>query len=205
MLRGMLSLHSHVSHSHHLLSCIHHLLVSLCLSLEDLDGFAITQGPGSFTGLRIGMATLEGLMLGVPRPILGINTLEAIAMQFFPTPYPICPLLDARKGEVYAAFFTGDRGEMRRCTEDMAISPSALCARIKEPTLLVGEGAVVYRDFFVSSLQEKGLLSRRGLGTSCADMVALLAQERFTQKQETMRAPFTLHYVRPSEAELHEK
>lgn len=205
VLCGMLSLYSHTSHSHQLLSCIHQLLTQLRFSLEDLDGFAITTGPGSFTGLRIGMATLAGLVLGVPRPLIGVNTLEAIGALYFPSSYPICAVLDARKGEVYAAIFSSAQESIVRCTEDMALSPPDLCALITHPTLFVGEGAAVYREFLSTTLGERCLFSCRRLGTSCADMVARLAQESSLTKPESMDSPFALHYIRPSEAELHER
>ncbi|RMF91393.1 MAG: tRNA (adenosine(37)-N6)-threonylcarbamoyltransferase complex dimerization subunit type 1 TsaB [Nitrospinota bacterium] len=217
-LQGMLSLSRHLSHTRQLLSAIHHLLTLLSLSLDDLDAFAITHGPGSFTGLRIGMATVEGLAVGLPRPVIGINTLEALGSAYLfsalplegsalvspgnPAPLPVCPLLDARKGEVYAAIFTVEQGRMVRSTADMAIPPQELCAQIRRPTLFVGEGAEVYRSLLQTILGEKALFAFRSARTGCADMVARLAWDRSSQEVDKEGSPFALHYIRPSEAEL---
>ena len=89
------------THSKHLL----HMIDTVCdmsgLKITDMDGFAVTIGPGSFTGLRIGISTVKGLAWPLNKPVVGISSLDALAWQCIPAAYPICTLLDARKQEVY--------------------------------------------------------------------------------------------------------
>ena len=94
-----------VTHSERLLGSIEHVLRQAGCSTGELDGWAISLGPGSFTGLRIGVSTIKGLAFATQKPVAGVPTLDVLAFNISPTPYLICPVLDARKGEVYAAFY----------------------------------------------------------------------------------------------------
>ena len=93
------------THSRHLSSLIEALTRTAGLALEQIEGFAVTRGPGSFTGLRIGIGTVKGLAVAGNRPMAGVSTLAALAWQVGPTDHTICPMVDARRNEVYAAFY----------------------------------------------------------------------------------------------------
>ncbi len=112
------------THSERLLPLIDFWLREAELSLSDLDGVAVTLGPGSFTGLRIGLATAKGLALGAGKPLVGIPTLDALALNLTGVPGFICPILDARKSEVYTAVYVSpEPGRLIRLTRYMAVSP----------------------------------------------------------------------------------
>jgi tRNA threonylcarbamoyladenosine biosynthesis protein TsaB len=134
-----------VAHSERLMS-----EVSLCvertgLSLDDIDLFAIAVGPGSFTGLRVGVSTVKGLAYATGKPVTAVSTLEAFAWNAAFSRYPVCPLLDARKKEVYGAVFQWtDEGFVMQIPEG-AYPIRALVERLTEQTLFLGEGALLYR------------------------------------------------------------
>ena len=100
-----LTFNKNIPSSKSILASINQLLSESPYELASVDVFAITTGPGSFTGLRVGISLVKGLVLGTEKPFLAVDTLEAIAGLAQPCEYQICPVLDARKKEVYAAFF----------------------------------------------------------------------------------------------------
>ena len=111
------------THSKHLINAIEAVLTQAATSLADLDGFAVTIGPGSFTGLRIGISSIKGLAAATGKPVAGISSLDALAFQTTVSSGLVCPLLDARKGEVYFSKFrrTGDR--LNRESQERVASP----------------------------------------------------------------------------------
>ena len=115
------------------------------LALEDLEGIAVSIGPGSFTGLRIGLALAKGLAFAGGLPLVGVPTLEALAWVVDAEPgTTVCAALDARKREVYAALFAVEAEGPRRLTPDLALAPEALAARLPRPCTVVGDAGEVY-------------------------------------------------------------
>jgi tRNA threonylcarbamoyladenosine biosynthesis protein TsaB len=170
--------------------------------LSDIDLWAASIGPGSFTGLRIGLATIKGLALATAKPVVGISTLEALASSFPCCPYLIRPLIDARKKEVFCAGFRSDpRGRIQMVEGPRNIRPQILVREIKEPVLFVGNGALLYRDFILENLGEMALfpephlhyISPLGLGT--------LALSRYRQNQVSSPQEISPLYIRLSDAE----
>ncbi len=140
-LRGYLFQNTGLTHSQTLLPMVETLLRLTGRQLSELDGLAVTAGPGSFTGLRIGLAAAKGLALGAGKGICPVSTLAAMAEPLRPLGRPVCAVMDARRGEVYAALFdeTGVR-----VTEDRAIPLAELAPELKnlgKEILLVGDGA----------------------------------------------------------------
>ncbi|MEG2597793.1 MAG: tRNA (adenosine(37)-N6)-threonylcarbamoyltransferase complex dimerization subunit type 1 TsaB, partial [Oscillospiraceae bacterium] len=120
------------------------LLNAACISLSDIDGFAVSNGPGSFTGLRIGISAIKGMAQGLNRPCIGVSTLEALAYNYRGLFGTICAVMDARCNQVYTATFQINGGDPERLTEDTAISIEALSAQLAErktPIIFVGDGA----------------------------------------------------------------
>jgi len=116
-----------ITHSERLLGAIELVLRDAHCAIEDLDGWAISLGPGSFTGLRIGVSTVKGLAFATQKPVAGISTLDVLASQISPTPFLICPILDARKGEIYTAFYRYDeRMVLGRLSSCRATKPEVL-------------------------------------------------------------------------------
>jgi tRNA threonylcarbamoyladenosine biosynthesis protein TsaB len=191
-----------VSHTPRLLALIHHALTLASVPLASIDLFAASQGPGSFTGLRIGIATMMGLGQAMRRPVLGIDTLEALAMKAWPAAYPVCPLLDARKGEVFGAIFRVAAEGPRRLTPNLVMPPDAFCANITQPTLLLGTGVDVYREIWDRHLGELAIFAPSWLGMPCSVEVGALAFTQATVGPGGPSSVLTPIYVRASEAEV---
>lgn len=168
--------------------------------LSEIDGFVITTGPGSFTGLRVGISLLKGFILATEKPFASVNTLEAYAETVQPGPYVICPVLDARKKEVYAALFKSENDQYVRSTPDQAISATDLCDQIKYPTAFVGNGLDVYKDVFTSRLKEKYVSNAPTKNITVAASAVLIANAEKNLHYDL--DSLMINYVRPSEAEL---
>lgn len=131
-----------LTHSRTLLPMAESLLANCGIPLATVDGFAVAAGPGSFTGIRIGVATVKGLAFGLERPCVGVSTLEAMARGLEGLDGEICCVMDARAGQVYNARFTLERGALLRLCPDRAVPLDALAQEIgATPQILVGDGA----------------------------------------------------------------
>ena len=144
-----------LTHSQTLLPAVKEVLAEAGLSLSDLDVIAVSAGPGSFTGLRIGISTVKGLAFADAVPCAAVSTLEALAMNALSFEGAvICPVMDARRGEFYNALFTVKSGELMRLVPDRAISGEALSEELRsfEKVLILGDGAVKFTEAFPSYL-----------------------------------------------------
>lgn len=131
-----------LTHSRTLLPMAEALLANCGVSLSEVDAFAVAHGPGSFTGVRIGVATVKGLALGTDRPCVGVSTLEAMAWGARSLGGSLCCVMDARAGQVYNALFEVDGLMPRRLCDDRALKMTELSEEIGEaPYFLVGDGA----------------------------------------------------------------
>lgn len=197
-----LSLNSSVTHSRRLLTAIDWLLAETATTWQSLQGLAVSLGPGSFTGLRIGMATVKGLAMATGRPLLGVSSLDALALNGSGERL-ICAVLDARKGEVYTCFYQPDRcGVARRVGAIRALSPLQLAAEISRPVLFVGDAVMVYGDVWKEILGEKFAAVSIPLHYPNAGALGLLAAEMLINHQCLDLAAATPLYVRASDAEL---
>jgi tRNA threonylcarbamoyladenosine biosynthesis protein TsaB len=192
-----------VSHASRVLALIHQALTLASVPLESIDLFAASQGPGSFTGLRIGIATVMGLGHATQRAVLGVDTLEALAMKVLTAPYLVCPVLDARKGEVFGAIFRVTAEGPRRLTPNLVMPPDTFCANITEPTLLLGTGVEAYRGVWDTHLGELAIFAPPWLGMPCSVEVGALAFTQATIGPGRPSATLAPIYVRASEAEVH--
>jgi universal bacterial protein YeaZ len=137
---------SALTHSKTLLPMAEDMLKNTEISLNDVDIFAVAKGPGSFTGIRIGIATVKGLAWSLDKPCIGVSTLEAMAWHGIEAGGYICPVMDARRNQVYNSLFEIKNGKPERLCDDRAISISELISDIKRlptPPLLVGDGAQI--------------------------------------------------------------
>jgi len=196
------TLSNKLSYSQRLLSMIDLILERVPLSMEELDGFAIACGPGSFTGLRIGMSMAKGLALATGKPAIGIPTLDALASHLCFSPYLVCPLLDARKGEIYTAFYRAERGEMHKLTDDLVISPEEFCMMIREPVILLGDGLAAYEEMLREKLQHLAILNPFVTSLSGVANVALLGVQKFLKGEFPTTSSLKPIYVRRPEAEV---
>jgi tRNA threonylcarbamoyladenosine biosynthesis protein TsaB len=130
-----------LTHSERLMAMIDRLLAEGGCSLEGLDGLAVSVGPGSFTGLRVGIAAVKGLALASDLPVAAVPTLDALAAALPYSLRAVCPVLDARKGEVYVSLYRWMAGSMTRCWDYLALAPAEAAARLESPAVLLGDAA----------------------------------------------------------------
>lgn len=190
------------SYSKYLLQMVDHVLKEGKSRLDDMDGFAVTIGPGSFTGLRIGVSLLKGFILATEKPFVGINSLEALATTLDSPEHPICTALDARKSEVYAAVFESRKETLHPLIKESALSPEALCEKIDVPTLFTGSGVERYREIFKKSLGPRFMEAKPQSRFSTAAGSALLASRQFDKQKHFDLNQLKINYIRKSEAEL---
>jgi tRNA threonylcarbamoyladenosine biosynthesis protein TsaB len=202
-----ISLQTGETHSRRLLAGIDRLLQETAVTWDDIDGVAVSLGPGSFTGLRIGLATAKGLAMSAGLKLVGVGTLDGLAAQLFETGDTlICTVLDARKKEVYCGFYRSDPTGMPRLQGKYRVmAPEALCARIAEPVIMLGDGTSVYGDFFRENLAANLMIPPAGSYFPRAASIGVLAGEKWRENEFLDPATVEPIYIRPSEAELHFK
>ena len=142
-LLGEYTLNNGNTHSETLLPMVEALLGAFRLSVDDMDLFAVSAGPGSFTGVRIGVATVKGLAFASGKPCIGVSTLEALAENLNGTEGLVCPVMNARRKQVYTALFRFQKGKAERLMADSALSLDELdkvLSAYPEPAALTGDG-----------------------------------------------------------------
>jgi len=188
-------------HSGRLLESIAGLLAAAKLSAGDLDAFGVSLGPGSFTGVRVGIATVKGLALATGKPAVGFSSLAMLALNLPCSPVQVAALFDARKKEVYAGLYRlGTLPEPLR--PDAVLSPERFLAGIGQPTLFLGEGALRYRDLICATLGELALFPPWHAHLPRAGAGAVLALAAARAGNFTPLALLNPTYLRASEAEL---
>jgi tRNA threonylcarbamoyladenosine biosynthesis protein TsaB len=200
---GEYSLASKLTHSRRLLAGIEWLLGEAGIEWGQIGGIAVSLGPGSFTGLRIGLSSAKGLVMATGVPLLGVSALDGLAAQFAHAAVSVCPVLDARKKEVYAAFFRGGpEGRLEKTSDYMVLPPATLAAMISEPTLLVGDGAAIYGELFRERLGNLAVFPSALIYFPRAAAIGLLGLKKLKQGEVLDPAAAVPIYIRPSEAEL---
>jgi tRNA threonylcarbamoyladenosine biosynthesis protein TsaB len=199
--------HARNNHAAILLPLVDSALGVAALTLSDISVFAVAIGPGSFTGLRIGLSTVKGLAYGTGTPIIGVSTLHAIAARIDDFNGIICAILDARKKEVYAAIFRRSARSLERLTDDGVMSCERLGELLRqfnppESILLTGEGTTAYGERLVLSLGNEARVCQDETEPTVAAAVALLGEAHFTRTGALPPASIAPHYLRPAEAEL---
>lgn len=184
-----------VTHSERLMAAIDQLLSDAAWTARDLEGLAVAVGPGSFTGLRVGLSTVKGLALALSIPVAAVPTLDAMAAMLPFAALPVCPVLDARKREVYASLYRWDGLGMRREWDYLAVAPEELSRRLDEPVIVVGDGA----DAISSPCARRVAPPRRG---PAPGVVGALGHARLAIGDTVPIAELAPIYLRPSEAEL---
>jgi len=201
-LLGEVLLNVRANHTDRLLEVIRQLLKNLDLTLSQFDSFGVVLGPGSFTGLRVGVATVKGLALAMGKPVVGVSSLATLAQQVPFSVFPVCALLDARKAEVYAGLFHRQADRLVPLGPEAVLPPEKLLASLPGDVLFVGNGALVYRELIVARLGERAHFAPWTLHLPRASNAALLALEKFRDHRTIPLESLVPTYIRPSEAEL---
>jgi len=190
------------THAQLLLPSIEKVLKDADLELEDLNGIALSIGPGSFTGLRIGLATAKGLCFASGKPLLTVPTLDGLVYFNLNSPYPLVSVLDAKKNEVYSAVYNSREGVLERISDYWVLSAEKLVAKIPEEVIFLGLGLEVFQDRLKELCGEKAhfLAGERNLPSGSS--IAFLGLEKFRRSEfEDLEKAEPL-YLRSSEAEL---
>jgi len=191
------------THSKHLMTMIETVCGMSALEIGVMDGFAVSIGPGSFTGLRIGISTIKGLAWSLKKPVVGISTLAALAWQCATGPYLVCPLLDARKHQVYSCRYRFSAGKLGKEGNDQVTTPAEAINDIREPCMFIGNGATLYRKEISQKLGELAYFAGGRHDTIRASSIAELSADRFVHHQTDDVSLLVPHYIRKSDAELH--
>ena len=190
---------SQLTHSRTLLPMAEDMLKNAELTLDDVDLFAVAHGPGSFTGIRLGVSTVKGLAWASDKPCVGVSTLVAMVWHGLAAGGLICPVMDARRSQVYNALFEIRDGKPARLTEDRPISLEELTAELASydwPVFLVGDGA----ELTAKALAAAGLpytVAPENLRWQSAWGVAMAAQDKTPGSADTLLPV----YLRLSQAE----
>ena len=192
-----------LTHSQTLMVMAEDMLKCCGFSVEDVEAVAVAAGPGSFTGVRIGVAAAKGLAWGAQLPCYGVSTLEAMARSLGVWDGYVVPAMDARRNQVYTAVFHAQKGVLTRVEEDMAISLAELGEKIKifsEPVFLVGDGAVLCYNTLIEEVPGLVLPPEHRIHQR-ASGVALAAQAMADAGDPGNGAELTPNYLRLSQAE----
>jgi tRNA threonylcarbamoyladenosine biosynthesis protein TsaB len=191
------------THSRHLMAMIHSALELAGLNLSMTDGLAFTCGPGSFTGLRIGISTILGLATATRKPIVGISGLDALAMQAAAPDMMICPLIDGRRNEVYCARYRWVNGELIKEAAEQVLSPELAIAGLNNaPALFTGNGAQLYQVLIRERLGDCARFAMNSQNTLRASTVAWISMKRFEKGDVDDIFRFEPMYIRRPDAKI---
>jgi len=198
------SLNTTLAHSKNLLTGINRLLEQTGTGWPQIGAVAVSLGPGSFTGLRVALATAKGLCLAADKPLLGVSSLYGLAGQFPFSPLPVCPVIDARKKEIYTALYRSlPGGDLEELLPPMAIRPESLPDLLDGPTILTGDALAPYGPLFKKILGDQALLAPPEIFFARAATIGLAAWRLFRAGEFIDPAGAVPLYVRASDAELH--
>ncbi len=191
------------THSARLLPAIEKTLADCETGYAQLDGFAVTIGPGSFTGLRISLSVVKGLAYAAHKPLVSVSTLEALAHNLPFCRYQVCPLLDAKKKQVYWGLYR-DSGEgmLAEVLGDRLTGPEELAGLIIEPTVFIGEGVKAYGPLLREILKSDALFAPATFHPVRASNVGRLAYGRLRAGDVDDPAALVPRYLRRSDAEI---
>jgi tRNA threonylcarbamoyladenosine biosynthesis protein TsaB len=205
--RGEYALTTKQGHMKHLLPLIDSLLTSLDFTLQDIDGYAVAIGPGSFTSLRVGLATCKALAHATGKQVAGVPTLDVLARGLKGRPGLICPVLCARRDEVYTAFYVSSSQGVQCLSSYLAVSPMDLAQRLSRELLanvtFVGDGAQKYWDLLSENLGEQAILADLTLMWPRAGLVTLMGLEAFEKKEGNSPEAVQALYVKPPAIRQH--
>jgi tRNA threonylcarbamoyladenosine biosynthesis protein TsaB len=190
------------NHAVFLLPLIDEVLRAADCSLKTVDAVAVSTGPGSFTGLRVGLSVAKGIARATGTRLLAVPTLEALARTVVDQHGVVCALLDARRGELYTACFESSASGWRRLSPDALVTSEALAATLPTPCTVVGDGVVSYGDFLHTRFGSTVRLLPFETHGPRGGAVAALGLERWQRGLDDDLVGIEPTYIRPSEAEL---
>lgn len=192
------------THSQKIMPIIKEILTACDLDLEDIDVYAVAKGPGSFTGLRIGIATIKSLAHATDKPVVGIPTLEALA---FNIPYCqgiIVPMMDARRDRVYTGIYKWQNGNLCVIEKPTTLDVDKLIDKLlerNESIVFNGDGTLVYKDKILSQLKDKALFAPKSVNMARAASIAELAMNKAKAGELENYMELVPDYMKKSQAQ----
>lgn len=196
------------THSQTLLPMLDEIVRMIQLDLNALDAIAVAAGPGSFTGLRIGSATAKGLGLALEKPLISIPTTEGLAYNLYGADALVCPLMDARRNQVYTGIYKFVNGQLTVLEKQMAVPVQDMIEKLNalgEKVIFLGDGVPVYREMLVSGMKVPFLLAPAHLNRQRAAAVAALGEQYFAAGKTESADAHSPDYLRMSQAERERK
>lgn len=190
------------THSETIMPMIDAALKNCGLDISDIDIFAVANGPGSFTGLRIGVSTVKGIAHALDKPIVELSTLEGMAYNLFMCPDIICPIMDARRQQVYNGVYTWEEGEFLTLTQPRALSIEECVEDVKKykkRVIFLGDGVPVHIEYIKEQLGDMAVFAPASSNAQRASSLASLAAERLDSKKSCYEV--TPFYLRKPQAE----
>jgi tRNA threonylcarbamoyladenosine biosynthesis protein TsaB len=193
--------------SERLMGWVHHLLTQCGLGIRNIDALVVSTGPGSFTGLRVGLGTVKGLAFASGLPVVGVPTLEAFAWSLGSCAAPICPMLDARKKEVYTGLFIREGEEIRRLIGETSTKPSDFLKELLkfDRVIFTGEGAALYRKEIERVLDRRAHFAPPHQMSPSPAALAHIGLKLALRGEFVDPQALCPYYIRKSEAELKKK
>ena len=177
---------------------VHTLMESANAGIEEIQTIAVAIGPGSFTGMRVGLAMAKGMAQGLKIPIIGVSSLEALASQVIYSKNMVCPIIDSRKGEVFTALFHwSDNGEMVRSREDTCLRVEDLASMAKGTTIVLGNDFNRQSRLLKEALGPEFVLAQAHLWNLRASSVGKLGLKRFLVQDFDDARDLVPIYLRP--------
>ena len=202
---GSLTMSVDTTHSEGLMVAVDTLLARCRRQREELTAVACAIGPGSYTGLRVGLATAQGLAYARRLACVGLSSLDVLAWVLPYAAHPVCPLLPARKGWIYARLYRWNVDSFQPLSEPLHIQPAELVSSIREPTFLYGPGLEPYRPAFQGMLGDQWLRLPSIFDVPRADLLAELAYQRLQAGDAVAPEALLPYYLGPSQAEVNWK
>lgn len=196
-IRSEAAVNNGLVHSRSLMPMIERCLQNADTDIGQIDVFACVAGPGSFTGIRIGVCAVKGLAQALKKPCAAVNTLDCLR-QNFPFASTVCPIMDARRGQVYCAIYE----EKSILLNSSAMAIEDLLALLKgKNTVFLGDGVKVYKDTIFAALKERALFAPSHLNYTRASAAAFLAMQAAEENKLVSAAALDAIYLRKPQAE----
>ena len=191
-----------VTHSSRVLKMIEDMMENrVGLALDDIDGFVVARGPGSFTGLRIGLSVIKGLSYAMNKPVAGVSSLDGIAFRFACSAIPVCAMMDAKRNEVYCSIYHFNKGHLISKTSEAVVDPKEAVAMTQgKPALFAGSGSKAYKDMIEQEATQPTFTQSFSDPAGAAALIQsmYLRDEYFSESGNDL----VPQYIRKSDAEL---
>ena len=204
VLIGEYNVENEKKHSVTMMPMMEALFPAAGISVNDIDGVAVSCGPGSFTGIRIGIAAAKGIAYAVNKPVAAVPTLEMLAWNFWGNTSVICPMMDARRQQVYNGLYEFENGSLKVIKDSRALPVTDVITELNEagkPVVFLGDGVPVYRDIIEENIRVEHSFAPPHLNHQKASSLAALGTEFFKAGRVVSAEELVPEYLRKSQAE----